>query len=48
VILGLKIGVGIVLGIVGIHLAFWACLIIVYGAIWLLEAMLKTIVKLLK
>jgi len=47
-ILGLKIGVGIVIGIVAIHLAFWACLIIVYGAIWSLESILKTIVKLLK
>ena len=40
-ILGLKIGIGIVLGIVAIKIAFWLGVVIVYGAITILESLMK-------
>jgi hypothetical protein len=44
-ILGLKIGVGIVLGIVLINVAFWACIILVYLLATLFECIGKWIKK---
>lgn len=40
-ILGLKIGVGIVLGFVIVNLAFWLCVILVYGIVTLVECLSK-------
>lgn len=40
-ILGLKIGIGIVLGIVAIKIAFWLGVVIVYGAITIFESLMK-------
>jgi hypothetical protein len=41
VILGLKIGVGIVLGIVLLNVAFWACIILAYLLATLFECIGK-------
>jgi len=43
--LGLKIGVGIVLGIVLINVAFWACIILAYLPATLFECIGKWIKK---
>jgi len=40
-ILGLKIGIGIVLGIVLINITFWACIILVYVFVWMFESISK-------
>jgi hypothetical protein len=40
-ILGLKIGIGIVLGVVLLNIAFWACVILFYAVIWVLESIPK-------
>jgi hypothetical protein len=44
-ILGLKIGVGIVLGIVLLNVAFWACIILAYLFATLFECIGKWIKK---
>jgi len=44
-ILGLKIGVGIVLGIVLINVAFWGCIILAYLLATLFECIGKWINK---
>jgi len=40
-ILGLKIGIGIVLGIVFINIAFWTCVLFIYGVVWVFESISK-------
>jgi len=40
-ILGLKIGIGIALGLALLNIAFWACVIIVYGIVWIFESIGK-------
>jgi hypothetical protein len=45
VILGLKIGVGIVLGIVLLNVAFWGCIILAYLLATLFECIGKWINK---
>jgi hypothetical protein len=47
-ILGIKIGVGIVLGIVFLNLAFWAVIILAYLILTLFEFILKWIVRIIK
>ena len=44
-ILGLKIGVGIVLGIVLLNVAFWGCIILAYLLATLFECIGKWIKK---
>jgi len=44
ILMGLKIGIGIALGLALLNIGFWACVILCYGIVWVLE----TIAKLLK
>jgi hypothetical protein len=41
ILMGLKIGIGIALGLALLNIAFWACVIIVYGIVWILESIAK-------
>jgi len=44
ILMGIKIGIGIALGLALLNIGFWVFLIIGYGIVWVLE----TIAKLLK
>jgi len=41
IIMGLKIGIGIALGLALLNIAFWACVIIIYGVVWIVESIAK-------
>jgi hypothetical protein len=41
ILMGLKIGIGIALGLALLNIAFWACVIIVYGIVWIFESIAK-------
>jgi len=41
ILIGLKIGIGIALGLALLNIAFWACVIIVYGVVWIFESIAK-------
>lgn len=41
ILMGLKIGIGIALGLALLNIAFWACVIIFYGVVWIFESIAK-------
>jgi len=41
ILTGLKIGIGIALGLALLNIAFWACVIIIYGVVWIVESIAK-------
>lgn len=41
ILMGLKIGIGIALGLALLNIAFWVCVVLIYGIVWVFESIIK-------
>jgi hypothetical protein len=41
IIMGLKIGLGIAIGLVLVNVAFWVAVVFIYGLVWVFESIKK-------